>query len=58
MYSVDMDVTIAVRMWIDANSQEEAEKIALDKVLKETNYHVSHGVFVGAEVVECYEEEE
>jgi hypothetical protein len=58
MYFVDTDVTISVRMWVSADSEEEAQKEALDRIKRDTMYYAQRGAYVGAEVTDCYEDEE
>jgi hypothetical protein len=58
MYFVDTDVTISVRMWVSADSEEEAQKEALDRIKRDTMYYAQDGAYVGAEVTDCYEDEE
>ena len=58
MYFVDTDVTISGRMWVSADSEEEAQKEALDRIKRDTMYDAQHGAYVGAEVTDCYEDEE
>ena len=58
MYCVDTDVTISVRMWVSADSEEDAQKEALERIERETMYYAQHGAYVGAEVTDCYEDEE
>ena len=58
MYFVDTDVTISVRMWVSADSEEDAQKEALDRIKRDTMYYAQHGAYVGAEVTDCYEDEE
>lgn len=58
MYFVDTDVTISVRMWVSADSDEEAQKEALSRIERETMYYAQSGAYVGAEVTDCYEDEE
>lgn len=58
MYYVDMDVTLSVRMWVRAESEEEAQKEALGRIERDTMYYAQHGAYVGAEVTDCYEDEE
>lgn len=58
MYYIDMDVTLSVRMWVSADSEEEAQKEALGRIKRDTIYCAQHGAYVGAEVTDCYEDEE
>jgi hypothetical protein len=58
MYFVDTDVTISVRMWVSADSEEEAQKEALERIKRDTMYYTQRGAYVGAEVTDCYEDEE
>lgn len=57
-YFVDVDLTISVNRWIDAESEEEAKRKALEDVRREPAFYASHGAYVGAEVAECYEDNE
>lgn len=58
MYYIDMDVTLSVRMWRNAESPEEAERKALEDIKRDTIYYAQHGAFVGAEVTDCFIDEE
>ena len=58
MYYVDTDVTISVRMWVSADSEEDAQQEALERIERDTMYYTQHGAYVGAKVTDCYEDEE
>ena len=58
MYFVDMDVTISVRMWVSADSEEYAQREAIERIECDTMYYAQRGAYVGAEVTDCYEDEE
>lgn len=58
MYFVDTDVTISVRMWVSADSEEDAQREALGRIERDTIYYAQPGAYVGAEVTDCYEDEE
>lgn len=58
MYYVDMDVTLSVRMWVSADSEEYAQREALERIKRDTIYYVQHGAYVDAEVTDSYEDEE
>lgn len=46
-YYVDMDVTFSAHVWVQAETEEEARQIALDKVSQDPHYRVArNGCFV------------
>ena len=49
-YYVDLDLTMSVQMWLDADSKEAAEQMAKEKVAKEPMYYAQQGLFVEATV--------
>lgn len=58
LYFVDMDMTLSTRAWIDAESEEEARKIALERVAKNPYDYAKRGAFLNAEVTDCFIDEE
>lgn len=55
-FMVDMDVTMSVRIWVDADNADDANSIALKKVEREPHYHLRNSAFVDAVVVDNIEE--
>lgn len=58
LYFVDMDMTLSTRGWVDAESEEDAKRIALERVAKDPYYHASRGCFLDAKVTDCFIDEE
>jgi hypothetical protein len=57
-YLVDLDVTMSVRLHIEANSQEEAENMAKKKIKTEPHYHLRNSFFVDVVVIDALKENE
>lgn len=58
-YYVDMDVTFSAHVWVEAETEEEAKQIALDKVSQQPYYRVArNGCFVEVGVTDCFVDEE
>lgn len=55
-YYIDMDVTMSVRMWVRAECETEAHKIAMDSIKREPYYHLRNSAFVDATITESMEE--
>lgn len=57
-YNVFMDITISKSISIEANSEEEAMKIAEERVNKEPYYYAGCAdSYVSSEIIDIYEEE-
>jgi hypothetical protein len=58
-YYVDMDVTFSAHMWIDAETEEDARRIALDRMSQDPHFRIArNGCFLDAEVTDCFVDEE
>ena len=57
-YLVDLDVTMSVRVYIDANSAGEANDLAVEKIEKQPHFYLRNSAFVDAVVVDNFEEKE
>ena len=55
-YLVELDVTMSVRVYVEANSEEHAKKLALSKIKTDTLYHIRNGDYVDSEVTDVIEE--
>lgn len=56
-YYVDMDATFSAHVWVEAETEEEARKIALDKMSQDPHYRIArNGCFLCAEVTDCFED--
>ena len=58
LYFVDMDMTLSTRGWVDAESEEDAKRIALERIAKDPYYHASRGCFLDAKVTDCFIDED
>ena len=56
-YFVDLDVTMSVRMYVNADNEEDAKKIAINRVELDTLYHLQRGAYVKSEVIDIDLEE-
>ena len=54
-YRVELDVTMSVNLYIDATSEEEALKIAHEKIKSDTLYRLRNSVFVKSEKTDIEE---
>ena len=54
-YRVELDVTMSVNLYIDATSEEEALKIAQEKIKSDTLYRLRNSVFVKSEETDIEE---
>ena len=41
-YDVNLDITVSLMSEVEAETQEQAERVALDKFDREQQYHLSH----------------
>lgn len=55
---VETDVTISLRMYVRANTEEEAQERAKHDIWSETMWHVQRGACVGIDIVDTYEDED
>ena len=58
LYFVDIDMTLSKRCWVDAESEEDAKRIALERVAKDPYYHARLGAFIDAKVTDCFIDED
>lgn len=58
-YYVDMDLTFSAHVWIDAESEEDAKRIALERVSQNPHYQIArNGCFLDAGVTDCFVDED
>lgn len=57
-YLVELDVTMSVSMYIDANNKEQAKELALSKIKTDTLYQIRKGCYVDSQVTDVIEQEE
>ena len=57
-YCVEMDVTFSARMYVEAESEEQAKRKAVSDMEKDPRYHTRWGAYVDTEVTDIYEDEE
>ena len=53
-----MDVTFSARMYVEAESEEQAKRKAVSDMEKDPRYHTRWGAYVDTAVTDIYEEEE
>jgi hypothetical protein len=51
-YYVDMNITLSVRQWIEAETEEEAQDKALRNAVDNYSYMASQGLYVEAFVTD------
>lgn len=56
-FKVDIDVTMSVQIYVEANSQEEAEEMAKKKVKAEPHYYLRNSFFVDAIATDTFNED-
>ena len=49
-FFVDLDVTMSVRMYVNADNEEDAKNKAINKVKLDTLYHLQNGCYVDSVV--------
>jgi hypothetical protein len=57
-YYVDMDVTFSAHMWVDADTEEQARKIAIKKMAEEPRYHTRNGCHIDTTITDIFEDED
>jgi hypothetical protein len=58
-YYVDMDLTFSAHVWVDAETEEEARQIALDKMSQDPFFRIArNGCFLDASVTDCFVDED
>lgn len=56
-FYVDVDITMSKRIYVDAENEEEARKIANESVKKEAFYYARHAdAYVFHEITDIYED--
>lgn len=58
LYFVDIDMSLSTREWVEAESEEEAKRIAVEKVKKDPYHYARGGAFLNAVVTDCFIDEE
>lgn len=55
-YEVDIDITMSCRVYVEAENEEEAKKLAKEKVNNDPYYYArsSSACYVGSDVVDVY----
>jgi hypothetical protein len=51
-----MDVTFSAHMWVDADTEEQARKIALEKMAEEPRYHTRNGCHIDTTITDIFED--
>lgn len=53
-YAVDIDITMSCRVYVEAESEEEAKKLAYEKVNNDPYYYArrANSSYVGHEVID------
>ena len=57
-YAVDIDITMSVRVYVDAKDNEEAQKKADELVKKDPYYYAKDGTYVSHDITDVSENEE
>ena len=57
-YLVELDVTMSVRIYVDAKDEEQAKELALSKIKSDACYHVRTGYYVDSQVTDVIEQED
>jgi hypothetical protein len=56
-YAVDIDITMSCRVYVEAESEEEAKKLAYEKVDSDPYYYARRAAnYVSHVVFDCYDE--
>lgn len=56
-YWVDVDVTVSVKTYINADCEESARQKAFVKIASDADYYAQNGLFVDAVVTDCVKEQ-
>lgn len=56
-YLIELDVTMSVRIYVDANNEEQAKELALSKIETDTLYHIRTGCYVDSQVTDIIEQD-
>lgn len=54
-YCVDLDLTVGVRVWVDAESEEDARNMAMNKVDANHQVYLNSGIYLDCEVSDIVE---
>jgi hypothetical protein len=54
-YCVDLDLTVGVRVWVDAESEEDARNMAMNKVDANHQVYLKSGIYLDCEVSDIVE---
>lgn len=57
-YYVDMDVTFSARMWVDADTEDQARKIAFFEMASDPHYHTRNGCHIDTTITDIFEDED
>lgn len=55
-YSVDIDITVSKRITVYADDEEQARKIAFNRIAEEPYYYIDNATYVGHGIVDINEE--
>lgn len=57
-YYVDMDMTFSAHTWIDAETEEEAKMVAIERIWKNPHFQIArNGCLLEACVTDCFVDE-
>lgn len=56
-YWVDVDVTVSVKTYINADDEESARQKAFVRIASDAGYYAQNGLFVDAVVTDCVKEQ-
>lgn len=54
-FRVEMDVTMGLTMYIQAESEEDAKKKVMERITMDTLYHLKNGWFVNCDITDIEE---
>ena len=57
-YAVDVDLTVSRRIYVEAENEEQARKIAFNKIAEEPYYYIDNATYVGHKVIDVNEDDE
>ena len=57
-YRIDMDVTFSACLWVDAENEEDAKKVALDMMSRDPYYHTRNRCFLEAKIIDTFSEQD
>lgn len=53
-----MDVTFSARMWVDADTEDQARKIAFFEMASDPHYHTRNGCHIDTTITDIFEDED